>query len=70
MNEYYLCIVTDEHQKEWEGPGISLPSTQKLACVGLLTAELTNHKTGFIRRHELPGVNDPIPWSEKTNLLT
>jgi hypothetical protein len=48
MNEYYLCIATEEYQKEWDGHGISLPSTQKLACVGLLAAELTDHKTGFI----------------------
>jgi len=48
MNEYCVSVATEEYQKVREGHGISLPSTHKLACVELLTAELTNHKTWFI----------------------
>jgi len=48
MNQYCVCTATEEYQNKWEGYEISLPSTPKLACVGLLTAELTNQKRGFI----------------------
>jgi len=70
MNEYYVCTATEEYQKVRKGHGISMPSTHKLACVVLLTAEVTNHKTWFIWRHELPSMGDPIPRCEQTNLLT
>jgi hypothetical protein len=70
MTEYCVCVCGYSRVSEGTGRrgchGISLPSTQKVACVGLLTARRVNkkkkkkkHKNRADLKTRTPGMSNP-----------
>jgi hypothetical protein len=65
-HEWILRVCSYRRVSKGTGGPWNITAIYAQTCVGLLTVELTNHKTWFIWRHEQPGKSDPIPRCEKT----